>query len=251
MSIEQAYERNGEPIISPDLMYQKIEKITDVCVVCFSYKALHYVLDHHKWVRHYEFHASANGPIDVYYLSEFNVLFFMSPIGSAIAGALLHEFSFVSGVTKFIYFGSCGILDESLKGSYIIPTSVYREDGYSYHYAPPSDYIDIKNHEVVAKFFDENKIPHAKGKGWTTDAIFNETKKKFADRKQEGVVCVDMEAAGLQAISNHLGVDLYIFFFAGDILGESWQVGHLGGEKERVCQVSCVDIALKLGKSLQ
>lgn len=250
MSILEAYEKNGEPIITPEKFYHKSKKITDVAVVCFSYKAKDYVVEKYQHVIYQTFRATANGSIDIFYLPEFRVLFFMSPIGSNIASDLLWEVALIASVSKFVYFGSCGILDASLQNKYIIPTECYREDGYSYHYAPPSDYMTMKNASKIASFFQNKDVDYVIGKGWTTDSIYNETKKKFEIRKQEGVLCVDMEAAGLQAISNHIGVEVYVFFFSGDILGEQWTRGDLGGEREKTRQIGAVDLALQLGESL-
>ena len=250
MAIHDAYEPEGSPIITPGNFFEKLEKIADVAVACFSYKALRHVLDHYEHELYYRFQATANGAMDIYYLPQFGVLFFMSPTGASLAGGLLHLISYFSGVTKFVYFGSCGVLDPSLRGKFIAPISCYREEGYSYHYAPPSKYMPIKNHETVAKFIDSLGYPVVSGKGWTTDAMLNETRAKVAARKEEGVLCVDMEGSGLQAIANHLGLELYLFFFSGDIVQDEWVRGDLGGEEERRRQSSAVEVALELGKSL-
>lgn len=174
----------------------------------------------------------------------------MSPIGASVAAGLLHEVAYFAGIERFVYFGSCGVLDDSLRGKFIAPTSCYREEGFSYHYAPETEYMDIENHALVGEFIRGLGYPCVEGKGWTTDAIYNETKTKVAARKKEGVICVDMESSALQAIANHLGVSLYTFYFAGDVLGEVWQSGDLGGLNEKRRQTSAVEVALALGKSL-
>lgn len=46
----------------------------------------------------------------------------------------------------------------------MVPTEAYRNEGTSYHYAPASDYVTIKNAEVVARFMEENGLPYVKGK---------------------------------------------------------------------------------------
>ncbi len=61
----------------------------------------------------------------------------------------------------------------------MVPTEAYRDEGTSYHYAPASDYIAIKNADVVARFMKENKTPYIKGKTWTTDAFYWETVSNF------------------------------------------------------------------------
>lgn len=250
MSILDAYEEGGIPIISPDKLYKKERKIADVAVACFAKKALDYVLSTYRHETYHEFMATGNGPLTIYYLPDFKVLFFMSLIGSSMAGGLLQEVAYISGVTKFIYFGSCGVLDKSLRGHYIVPTESYREEGYSYHYAPPSEYMPIKNHAHVESFLRSLGVPIAIGKNWTTDAFYNETIAKWERMKGDGVLSVEMESSGLEAIADHLGVEFYTFFFAGDILGESWIPGDLGGERERRRQVSAVEVALALGRSI-
>ena len=65
-------------------------------------------------------------------------------------------------------FGSCGILDKSINEcELIIPTFSYRDEGTSYHYVEPSDYIEIKNSGDLIGIFEELKIPYRKGKNKT------------------------------------------------------------------------------------
>lgn len=45
----------------------------------------------------------------------------------------------------------------------------------TYAGAPASDYITIKNADVVATFMKENEILFVKGKTWTTDSFYRET----------------------------------------------------------------------------
>lgn len=59
-----------------------------------------------------------------------------------------------------------------------------------------------------------------------------------------------MEAAGLQAVADYIGAELLTFFFGGDILGESWDMGNMGGEKERARQHGLLNIALELAKEI-
>lgn len=51
---------------------------------------------------------------------------------------------------------------------------------------------------------------------------------------------------GLQAAADYIGAELFTFFFGGDILGKSWNMGDMGGEKERARQYGLLDIALGL-----
>ena len=46
------------------------------------------------------------------------------------------------GFKNFIILGSCGVLDRSIEADKIIlPAAALRDEGTSYHYAPPGDEI--------------------------------------------------------------------------------------------------------------
>lgn len=66
-----------------------------------------------------------------------------------------------------------------VKNSEAKKVDAYRDEGTSYHYAPASDYITIKNSDVVAKFMETAGLPYVQGKTWTTDAVHRETKANF------------------------------------------------------------------------
>lgn len=194
--------------------------------------------------------STANGPIEIYLfeVEKKKILFYMSPIGSSLAGTVMHEVSYISGATKFIVFGSCGVLDkEKCNGKLIVPTFSYRDEGLSYHYMEPSDYIKIKNSSKLAKIFEELHYPYVLGKSWTTDAIYMETVNKVSSRKKDGCISVEMESSGLQAICNYYGYELYTFFFGGDLLeGESLEKGKLGGDIEKDAQLEAFNIAIEI-----
>ena len=100
----------------------------------------------------------------------------------------------------------------------MIPTEAYRDEGTSYHYTPASDYIRIKNYDIVRAFMDENRIPYVLGKTWTTDAFYRETVNNFEKRRAEGCVSVEMEGSAVQAVCDFRGLEVYMFFTGGDLL---------------------------------
>ena len=68
---------------------------------------------------------------------------------------------YMTGADKFILFGSAGALDkEKTKGKYVIPTEAYRDEGMSYHYAPPGDGLQEANHDL-GKFYVALKLAEA------------------------------------------------------------------------------------------
>ena len=70
----------------------------------------------------------------------------------------------------------------------IVPTQAYRDEGLSYHYAPPADYITMKNAGRVSEWLEEMGLPHVSGRTWTSDAIYRETKANVDKRKAEAVL---------------------------------------------------------------
>lgn len=147
---------------------------------------------------------------------------YLSHIGSAMAGGDVIEVNWITGASKFIMFGSAGSLDsEATNGKFVIPTESYREDGLSYNYAVPADYIEIKNSDVVKRIFDELKLPSIQGRVWTTDALYRETKAKLKARKAEGCIAVEMELAGVESVCDFYGWNVYDFLVTGDVLDQA------------------------------
>ena len=105
-------------------------------------------------------------------------------------------------------------------GRFVIPTYAYRDEGMSYHYAPPSDYIFIRNHDKLAAIFRRLNLPYVEGRVWTTDAFMRETVGLTNRRRSEGCIAVEMELAGVQAVCDFTGLELYDFLVTGDVLSE-------------------------------
>ncbi len=253
MSIINSFDDKSKALINVNAFYKKSQYSADICIVSFSIHVKQMFLQRFesKIIGH---SSTANGHIDVY-LFEVNgkkLLFYLSPIGAPSAGAVMHEVQYIAGASKFIVYGSCGILDgEKCSGKLIVPTAAYRDEGLSYHYMPPSDYVDIKNADTVAQIFEKLNYPYVKGKTWTTDAIYMETVNKAAARKADGCITVEMESSGLQAMCDYYGYELYVFFFGADLLnGDNWSRGNLGGKDEYAIQKQTFDVAINLALNL-
>ena len=249
MGIAEAFDTTL-PLFNPEDFYGKHDKIADVCVLSFSKSVADKVLDNFE-TEIVAKSGTANGDIRIYRLKESGVLFYLSPIGSAVAGTVLQEVHTLTGADKYVAFGSCGILDQRCKDKIIVPCKAYRDEGFSYHYAPASDYIDVKNAEYVNCVLQNAGASTIVGKTWTTDAIYRETTGKIQKRKEDGCVCVEMECAGLQAVCDYLSAQFYTFFFSGDLLLDKWERGHLGNESEKEKQKSCLQLALAIAESLK
>ena len=137
------------------------------------------------------------------------------------------------GAKRIILLGNCGVLDKSIEDcGIIIPTKAIRDEGTSYHYAPPSDYIDV-NKKYIPEFIEVLNAcgyPYVTGTTWTTDAFYRETRSKVNRRKEMGAICVEMECAAMQAMCDFRGVEYFQFLYAGDNLDHStWDPRSLSG----------------------
>ena len=217
-------------IIGPEDIYKDVGKYFDVCICTFSPKILDELLSMYRSrvVAHL---GSVKGSQPIYAFDLDGKTFgaFLLSVGSTIAGTELVDLNYIAGASSFVVFGSAGALDkQAIAGRFVIPTAAYRDEGLSYHYAPPSDYIDLADNKTTARIFGELGIPYASGRTWTTDAFYRETRSKLEKRVSEGCIVVDMEMAGLQAVCDFHGMHLYAFLQAGDTLdGEAYDVSGL------------------------
>lgn len=89
-----------------------------------------------------------------------------------------YESLFALGVERVLVFGTCGVLRRDIADcAILIPHRAVRDEGTSFHYAPPSDEIEANAQTLpmLREFFAEKGISAAVGKVWTTDAFFRET----------------------------------------------------------------------------
>lgn len=195
----------------------------DRCLVLFSLRLYEHLLATFPCEKIGEI-CSCNGnrPIYKFTYKGAELGFYLTMIGSACAGSNVEEAAWITGAASFVMFGSCGSLDrEQTAGRFILPTHSYRGEGCSYYYAPPADYIAIPNSGKMAELFTELHIPFVQGRVWTTDSMGRETRALVARRKAEGCIAVEMELAGVQAVCDFHGYQLYNFLEAGDVLGEN------------------------------
>ena len=142
--------------------------------------------------------------------------------------------------------------EEKCRGKIIVPSSSYRDEGISYHYASKSDYIDIKNASKICKILEDLHLPYVTGKIWTTDAIYMETMNKIDKRKEDGCIAVEMEVSGVEAVARHHNIDNYHILFSADSLdGVDWERVDFGGDNEFKLQIESFDVALKIAKELR
>ncbi len=147
-------------------------------------------------------------------------------IGAAACVSNMEEIV-AMGAKKIFVCGECGVLDGSIEDAHlIIPTSAVRDEGTSYHYLPASDEISMDGEciDIIEEVFRERRLPYTKGKIWTTDAPYRETRRKTKERRQQGCIAVDMECSALAAFAKLRDIKYGQFVYAADNLDASeWQ----------------------------
>lgn len=221
--ITDCYDVKTESIIDLKAFYGEQKHIVDVCLVVFSVSIHNHLLSTYE-CEEIGILGACNGNTSIYKMNYKgkDIAFYLTGIGSALASSMCYEAHWQTGATKFVMFGSCGSLDrEKTDGKFIIPTESYRGEGASYYYAAPADYIEIKNCKKLAVIFEKLNVPHVLGRVWTTDSMLRETVGLVTKRKREGCIAVEMELAGVQAVCDFYGLELYDFLEAGDVLEAS------------------------------
>ena len=139
-------------------------------------------------------------------------------IGAPMAAFVLEEL-IALGARTVVACGGAGVLDREIAvGQLMIPTSAVRDEGTSFHYAPPSREIsqDPGMVAAIASTLDRHGVGYRLGKTWTTDAIYRETRARVARRQAEGCAMVEMEASALFAVGAFRDVPVGQILYGGD-----------------------------------
>ncbi|MEG1256554.1 nucleoside phosphorylase [Clostridium sp.] len=244
MSIINSFDESMNAIINPNEVMEKIEGFPKVVIATFSYKIME-IFSKLQGVERAGCTKSVNGDVVIYKMNYKNkeIGFYMTPVGGSFAAGTLEEI-IAMGAEKVVIYGSCGSLDRNITaGHVIVPTHAYRDEGVSYHYMKPSDYIFIESSDKLASILEELEVPYVKGKTWTTDAIYRETIGNMNKRKAEGCISVEMECASLAAVCKFRNVEFLQFLYSADNLDSSkWEKRILGNldisEREKYMMIA-------------
>jgi purine-nucleoside phosphorylase len=128
-------------------------------------------------------------------------------IGCAVGASfavLLAEQLFASGCRFLVSMTSAGQLIQRGRLPYfVLIDRALRDEGTSYHYLPPSDFVaaEARLVEAAISVFASAAQPLYRGASWTTDAPFRETAKAIERCRALNILAVEMEAAGLYAFA--------------------------------------------------
>ena len=124
-------------------------------------------------------------------------------VGSSYA-VLVAEQLFVSGCRLLLSITSAGIIrEQSNSKRFALITNAIRDEGTSYHYLLPDQpsMLNAGLLQALHSYSLESQCPFFEGSSWTTDAPYRETRRAINNMKEQDIVCVEMEAAALYALS--------------------------------------------------
>ena len=223
MSIIHTFDNASEEIIKPEYISSAGENFPKTLIATFRPQLVELLKARYETEEMGDMEAILPVPVHCFTYKGRRLGMYLTMLGGPASAGLMEEAAAMGG-EKFLFFGSAGVLDRQLAaGRLIIPTAAYRDEGTSYHYLPPGDYVDIPTAGRLAEIFTELNYPHVSGKIWTTDAIYRETRNNMEKRRRDGCIAVDMECASLMAAAQFRKILGYQFVYAEDSLdGEAW-----------------------------
>ena len=174
-------------------------------------------------------------------------------IGAPMVVGQLEELA-ARGFKNFVILGSCGVLDRLIEADKIVlPAAALRDEGTSYHYAPPGDEIAYDKSLLVEleAIFGKHDIEHIRTESWTTDAFYRETPDKVKRRLTAGAQVVDMEASAIMAWSQFRKAQVYQFFYTADYVDHHNKIWDARREERTADAMTFFTIALTIAKELE
>ena len=144
-------------------------------------------------------------------------------VGAPFA-VLIAEELFESGCRLLLSVTSAGqIIPAGPTPYFVIIDRALRDEGTSYHYAPPSQYAEADPSLVAlaAAALTRQGRHFAVGSSWTTDSPFRETADAIAAARRKGVLAVEMEAAALYTFARRAGVKVLCLAHVTNTMGQS------------------------------
>jgi uridine phosphorylase len=170
-------------------------------------------------------------------------------VGASFA-VLVAEELFACGCRLLISLTSAGQITPSGSPPYfVVIDRALRDEGTSYHYAPPSDFSEA-NGDIVktaAAALEKAKLHSVVGASWTTDAPFRETTEAIEEARRKNILAVEMEAAALYAFARAANVHILCLAHVTNTMGQAgddFEKGEADGAKDALAVIEVVAHAL-------
>ena len=146
-------------------------------------------------------------------------------VGAPFA-VLVAEELFASGCRLLLSVTSAGQIAPAGRLPYfVIIDRALRDEGTSYHYAPPSEYgeADPRLVALATEALKRKGQQVIVGSSWTTDAPFRETAEAIEAARSKGALAVEMEAAALYSFARATGARVLCFAHVTNTMGQTEQ----------------------------
>jgi len=171
-------------------------------------------------------------------------------VGASFA-VLVAEELFASGCQLLVSLTSAGQISPAGAPPYfVVIDRALRDEGTSYHYAPPCDFAEADPELVrcAATGLADKGLRSIIGPSWTTDAPFRETVEAIEAARAKGILAVEMEAAALYAFARAAGVRVLCLAHVTNTMGQAgddFEKGDADGTRDALVALAGVISALQ------
>jgi uridine phosphorylase len=188
--------------------------------------------------------------LDTFDLGGLNVGIVGRVVGASFA-VLVAEELFASGCQLLVSLTSAGqIVPAGQPPYFIVIDRSLRDEGTSYHYAPPSEFADADPALVktAAMALVQSGLHGVVGASWTTDAPFRETAEAIEAARSKGILAVEMEAAALYTFARSAGVRVLCLAHVTNTMGQAgddFEKGEADGTREALTALAAITASVQ------
>jgi uridine phosphorylase len=171
-------------------------------------------------------------------------------VGASFA-VLVAEELFASGCQLLVSLTSAGqIVPAGQPPYFVVIDRSLRDEGTSYHYAPPSEFANADPILVkkAATALAQSGLHNVVGASWTTDAPFRETAQAIEAARSKGILAVEMEAAALYTLAHAIGVRVLCLAHVTNTMGQSgddFEKGEADGTQDALAALAAVTAGMQ------
>ena len=166
-------------------------------------------------------------------------------VGASFA-VLVAEELFACGCRLIVSLTSAGQITQAGPPPYfVVIDRALRDEGTSYHYAPPSEFAEANRElvKVAAAALAQSGLRSVVGASWTTDAPFRETFEAIEAARAKGILAVEMEAAALYTFARVAGVRVLCLAHVTNTMGQAgddFEKGEADGTRDALAALEAV-----------
>ena len=219
-------DQNEPGVIEAHMFHPVNVDVPKVAVLCFFNDLLAQLVERGALEQIYTLRSEiGSNPVYRYDTPDGAVTVVHPGVGAPLAAGFTEEVAAL-GVTTLVAGGGAGALADDLAlGRVRVVASALRDEGTSFHYAPPSRIIDADplGVRVLEATLREQNVDYFVGRVWTTDAYLRETRSRVQRRIDEHCAMVDMESSAFIAVARYRQLRFAQLLYAGDSLaGVTW-----------------------------